>query len=76
MHSGRLWVEEGVRRVGMVAEVAPALNLPKTYSFAVPDEAAGGLSLGQRVRVALGKTGRPAVGFVVTLDEKPWDSTL
>ena len=48
MHSGRLWVEAGEPRVGVVAEVAPTLNIHRTYSFAVPDDLAAHIALGQR----------------------------
>jgi len=74
--SGRLWVEEGEQHVGMIAEVAPLVRTDRTYSYAVPDEMARTIQLGQRVEVPLGRAGRPVVAFVVALDEKPWDSTL
>jgi len=74
--SGRLWVEEGEQHVGMIAEVAPLVRTDRTYSYAVPDELARSVQLGQRVEVPLGRAGRAVMGFVVGLDEKPWDSTL
>jgi len=74
--TGRLWIEEGEQRVGLIAEVAPLIRTDRTYSYAVPDELAGSLQLGQRVTVPLGKSGRPVIGFVVGIAEQPWDSTL
>ena len=76
IHSGRLWSEAGERKVGWVAEVAPALHVHRTYSFAVPSEIASTVSIGQRVRIKFGKSARPAIGFVVSLDQRAWDSTL
>ncbi|MCH7995393.1 MAG: hypothetical protein IIB57_13245, partial [Planctomycetes bacterium] len=73
---GFLWTEEGEPRKGMVAEVAPCIPVHRTYSFAVPDEMASSLVLGQRVRVRLGKRRGSVAGFVVGLDHKTWDSTL
>lgn len=74
--TGRLWVEEGEQRVGLIAEVAPLVRTDRTYSYAVPDELVETLQLGQRVEVPLGRAGRSVVGFVVGIDEHPWDSTL
>lgn len=71
-----LWVEEGEPRSGLVAEVAPVVPLPRTYSFAVPVEMEPRIKLGQRVRIALGRAGRSAVGFIVNLTRQPWDNTL
>ncbi len=72
----RLWIEEGDRRQGLVAEVAPILRTHRTYSFSVPDSLETSLSLGQRVEVPFGRSGRLAQGFVVALERKVWDSTL
>ena len=74
--SGRLWIEEGEQREGVVAEVAPILRTHKTYSYAVPPEIENGLTLGRRVSVPLGRKGKPVQGFVVKLDRKRWDHTL
>ena len=74
--SGRLWIEEGEQREGVVAEVAPILRTHKTYSYAVPQELENGLTLGRRVSVPLGRKGKPVQGFVVRLDRKRWDHTL
>ena len=74
--TGYLWIEEGERREGLVAEVAPILPLRRTYAFAVPQAMESSLALGQRVRVPLGRRGRPVPGFVVALDRKTWESTL
>ncbi len=57
----------------MVAPVAP---IDKVYSFGVPEEMAGALEVGQRVRVPLGRGGRIVVGFCVGLDRAEWKSTL
>lgn len=74
--TGRLWVEPGEQREGLVAEVAPVLPVPRTYSFAVPQAMEATLQIGQRVRVTLGAGRRGAVGFVVGIDRKVWDTTL
>ncbi|MGB2984312.1 MAG: primosomal protein N' [Phycisphaerae bacterium] len=74
--TGHLWVEEGDRREGVVAEVAPLIHSRRTYSFAVSEAMEGSLAVGQRVLVPLGRGGRLVQGFVVGLDRKPWDSTL
>ena len=74
--TGYLWVEEGERREGVVADVAPILPTSRTYSFAVPHTIEGSLALGQRVTVSLGRRGRLVQGFVVGLDRRTWDSTL
>ncbi len=74
--SGHLWVEEGDQRLAMVAEVAPVLPIHQTYSYVIPDELAGQVAPGQRVMVPVGRAGRPVAGFVVGIDQRPWDSTL
>ncbi len=74
--TGFLWAEEGEAREGAVAEVAPILRVDRTYTFAVPEELAADLTPGRRVMVPLGRKGRLVEGFVVSLDRKPWDSTL
>lgn len=71
-----LWVEEGEPQSGLVADVAPVVPLPRTYSFAVPVEMEPRIKLGQRVQIALGRARRTAAGFIVSLTRKPWDSTL
>jgi primosomal protein N' (replication factor Y) len=73
---GHLWVEEGDRREGVVADVAPLIPTNRTYTFAVPETMAESLALGHRVRVPLGRRGRLVDGFVVGLDRRVWDSTL
>ena len=75
-NTGRLWIESGEQRRALVAEVAPIIPVEHSYSFLVPDEMSGALSPGQRVEVPLGKRGRLVPGFVLSIDEKPWDSTL
>jgi primosomal protein N' (replication factor Y) (superfamily II helicase) len=74
--SNFLWIEEGAEVEGPVAEVAPALPIDRTYTFAVPQELAANVRLGQRVQIPLRKSGSLAVGFVVRLDRGRWDSTL
>lgn len=74
--TGHLWVEEGQTQHALVAEVAPVAHVDRTYSFAVPEELAGGLAVGQRVLVPLGRKGRAVEGFVVGVTRQPWDSTL
>ena len=66
--TGRLWIEEGEQREGVVAEVAPILRTHKTYNYAVPQEIENGLTLGRRVSVPMGRKGKPVQGFVVKLD--------
>ena len=74
--SGRLWIEEGEQRRGPIAEVAPLIPVSQTYSFSIPDSIVSGIRLGQRVTVPIGRRARPVTGFVVGLDEGPWDQTL
>ncbi len=74
--SGRLWIEEGEHREGVVAEVAPIFRTHKTYSYAVPTEMEDTLTLGQRINIPLGRKGTTVQGFVINLDRKRWDSTL
>jgi primosomal protein N' (replication factor Y) len=74
--TGYLWIEEGDRHEGVVAEVAPIPRVERTYSFAVPDAMEENLSIGQRVMVPLGRRGRLVQGFVVSLDRRVWDSSL
>lgn len=71
-----LWTEEGDQRHTLVAELAPLLPVNRTYSFLVPDEMVENLAVGQRVRVALGRQKRTAIGYVTSIDRRPWDSTL
>lgn len=75
--SGYLWVEEGQRLEGVVAEVAPVVAYThRTYTFAVPESMESQLAVGQRVIVPMGRRGRAVPGFVVALDRRVWDSTL
>jgi len=74
--SGRLWVEEGEPRFGLIAEVAPRAHVHRTFSYAVPQPLEAGLAIGRRVLIPLGRRGRLQQGFVVALDHGPWDSTL
>ena len=72
----RLWVEEGEQVEALIAEVAPALPVDRTYSFAVPDELATTLAVGQRVNVRVGRGGRAIEGFVLRIARGTWDTTL
>ncbi|MGD2109845.1 MAG: primosomal protein N', partial [Phycisphaerae bacterium] len=72
----RLWIEEGDRRFGPVAEVAPILRTDRTYSYSVPESLEATLDLGQRVMVPFGRSGRLVRGFVVGLGRSTWESTL
>ena len=74
--SGRLWIEEGEHVVGPVATVAPVAPVDKTYTFSVPQELAEKVHPGQRVNVPMGKRGRPRPAFVISVDQRPWESTL
>lgn len=76
IETGRLWREEGERREGTIADVAPLVPVFRTYSFAVPPEWEGSVSVGQRVTVPVGRTGRPVTAFVLALDRRPWNATL
>ena len=71
-----LWTESGELRAGPVAEVALMTPVDRTYSYAVPDELAAGLSPGSRVLVPVGRKGRPQVGFCLGLDHREWSTTL
>ncbi len=74
--TGRLWHDAGERREGPIADVAPLVPVFRTYSFAVPPELEGKISVGQRVTVPIGRTGRPVTAFVIALDRRPWNATL
>ncbi len=74
--TGHLWVEEGERREGTIAEVAPVIPTSRTYSFTVPEALESSLTLGQRVMVPLGRRARLVQGFVVGVDRQTWDGTL
>lgn len=74
--SGRLWIEEGQQRTGLVAAVAPLIPVHQTYSYAVPDSMVKSLALGQRVMIPIGRSGRLVPGFVIELDHGLWKSTL
>ena len=78
MSTGHLWIEEGQRVEGVVADVAPVLygGRDRTYSYSVPAMLESAVSVGQRVRVPIGRRGRCVTGFVVSLDRRVWDSTL
>ncbi|MGB0714696.1 MAG: hypothetical protein ACPGXK_02400, partial [Phycisphaerae bacterium] len=71
-----LWVAEGQRKQAMVAEVAVALPYRDTAAYMVPEAFENQILLGHRVTVPIGKKGNPAVGFVVQLDQRPWDSSI
>jgi primosomal protein N' (replication factor Y) len=71
-----LWVEEGEHVVGPVATVAPVAPIDKLYSYSVPEELEDQVLPGRRVNVPLGRKGRTAPAFVVSVDQRPWDSTL
>lgn len=75
--TGFLWVEEGEQHRQTIAEVALLAGFAAhTYTFAVPDALKANLRTGHRVQVPLGKRARSVDGFVVRLDERPWDTTL
>lgn len=74
--TGHLWAEAGEPRVGPIAEVVPVLPVDRSYSFALPDDLAGAVAIGQRVEIPFGRNGRLVVGFVVGLDTGPWEVTL
>ncbi|MCH7872779.1 MAG: primosomal protein N' [Planctomycetes bacterium] len=74
--TGHLWIEEGERHEGLIADVAPLIPSFRTYSFAVPTELSDVVQIGHRVMVPIGKRGRLVRGFVAALDRREWDSTL
>lgn len=74
--SGFLWVEQGEEKIGPVAEVAPLLNIDRTYTFAVPAALADSVRVGHRVMIPLRKKGTLTPGFVLRIDQGSWDSTL
>ncbi len=74
--TGYLWAEPGEERTGLIAEVAPEVPGRRTYSFVVPDALSARVSLGHRVQVPLGRSGRLVQGFVVRLGRATWDATL
>jgi primosomal protein N' (replication factor Y) len=74
--TGRLWIEEGESREGLVASVAPILPVHRSYTFSVPDELAATVGVGQRVIVPIGRTGRETPAFVLSLEHTTWHSTL
>ena len=73
---GRLWIEEGEAQTGTTATVAPIGPLDRTYTYTVPAEFAGCLTVGQRVLVPLGRRGRLVAAFCVALGAEPWQNTL
>ena len=74
--TGHLWVEEGDRHEGLIADVAPLMRSFRTRSYTIPDELADSVQVGHRVMVPTGKRGRLVRGFVIALDRRDWDSTL
>ncbi|MBI1825274.1 MAG: primosomal protein N' [Planctomycetes bacterium] len=74
--TGRLWIEEGEPHVGTVADVAPILPLFRTLTFGVPPDMETQVSIGQRVSIPVGRSGRLVRGFVIGLDRRAWDNTL
>ncbi|MEK6677488.1 MAG: primosomal protein N', partial [Planctomycetota bacterium] len=74
--TGRLWIEEGQPKHGLVAEVAPLAPIANTYTFTIPEDMESRIAIGQRVEIPLGRRGRLVKGFVVSLDRREWDSTL
>jgi primosomal protein N' (replication factor Y) len=74
--TGFLWVEEGQSNTAVVADVAIALPFRGVTSYFVPPELVASVEIGRRVRAPIGRRGNPAEGFVVAVDERPWDGTL
>jgi len=80
--TGMLWTEPGESRRGLVATVAPVLPVEREYTFAVPEEFESRLQPGQRVVVPLGRKGRAAPAFCLSIQpgelrsSKEWSSTL
>ena len=69
-------IEPAVLREALVATVAPLAPIDKTYSYLVPEELAGRVRAGVRVRVPFGRSGKPQVGFCVEVSRQEWASTL
>ncbi len=73
---GMLWIEAGETHEGFVADVAVLIPTKRTYTYSVPESLEGHLTIGQRVKVPLGKRASLIEGYVVALDRKTWTSTL
>ncbi len=73
---GSLWAEAPTQRVGPVALVAPVAAFDKLYSYSVPPELQDRVRPGVRVEVPFGRTGRPRVGFCLSVAEEAWTTTL
>ncbi|NOS99611.1 MAG: primosomal protein N' [Phycisphaerales bacterium] len=71
-----LWIESGELKTGTVVTVAPIAPVDRLYSYVLPPALAGRIEPGQRIRVPIGKRGRLADGFCVSVDQRSWDATL
>jgi primosomal protein N' (replication factor Y) (superfamily II helicase) len=74
--TNRLWFEEGEHASAPVATVALIGPFDQTYTYRIPDALHHKLAPGMRVEVPVGKQARIVPGFIIALDEQPWDSTL
>ena len=73
---GCLWIESPTQVVGPVALVAPVAALDKLYTYTIPPELAERVRAGVRVEVPFGRTGRPRLGFCISVTQEPWTTTL
>ncbi len=64
------WEEDDAADV-LVATVVFSDGPDGEYDYLVPDEMAGKIEAGRRVRVPLGRTNRPVVGYCARVERKP-----
>lgn len=69
-------IEPTELRAARVADVALLRPIDKPYSYLVPDELISVVQPGMRVSVPFGRGYKPTPGFVLSLSEEPWSSTL
>ena len=67
--SGPAW-EEDDRHAGLVASVVLAGPLDRPLDYLVPEKLAGSVEPGRRVRVPLGRSNRPTVGYCVAVSTR------
>lgn len=73
----QLWLlsDSAPTRSERVAEVALRLRTRRIHVFAVPQTLLARISIGSMVRVRHGKGRREVDGWVISLSDKPWDTT-
>ncbi len=68
--------QPGEAKTGRIAHIAIDAPLDKIYSYHVPDTMSEKLKVGMLVRVPIGRSGRHYKGFVLSISEDFWKSTL